>query len=327
MMPHATTAIDSTVSADPWMTSPPHRNLVSIVLPTHNRAALLPDALRSIANQSYRPLELLIVDDGSQDQTPSAIESWQESLVDDPDLDIVVQKQANLGAPAARNAGLQGSRGEFIQFMDSDDALLPQKIAWQVDCLRRYPALDYVWSDTQLVRHDRFSQRVMDLSRAHQNASCPRATQRGLERVPSNAVSGLFRRDLCRRIGPWSETLKRHQDWEYMLRILHDQPEVRFLPAILYVVRLHSEGRISDLGKRHRRSIRMRIDAAEAAERYAARHVMSGAICSTYRRRLATRYWKVLRDSLVSLAWPEIPNALAGIGRSYCRSHGRSFAK
>ncbi len=130
-----------------WMPSSGESGLASIIIPTFNRALLLDEALASAAGQTYRPLEIVVVDDGSTDETPDLVPHRQDRFKDGAGLVIRYFRQANSGVGAARNRGLIESRGEYIQFLDSDDLLHPQKLSVQIECLRRHPQCGYVMSD------------------------------------------------------------------------------------------------------------------------------------------------------------------------------------
>jgi glycosyltransferase involved in cell wall biosynthesis len=104
--------------------------LVSVILPTFNRAATLPRAIMSVLDQSYRNLELLIVDDGSRDNTAEIVER-----IGDPRIRYI-PLEVNGGASSARNVGLRLAKGEFIAFQDSDDEWLAGKLARQVQAAR-----------------------------------------------------------------------------------------------------------------------------------------------------------------------------------------------
>lgn len=105
--------------------------IVSIVIPTHNRASLLPDAVNSVLHQTYPHVEVIVVDDGSTDNTPAVAGQFGER--------IRYIRQANAGVSAARNRGFAESKGAYIGFLDDDDLYLEDKIALQVDALQRHP--------------------------------------------------------------------------------------------------------------------------------------------------------------------------------------------
>ena len=112
---------------------------VSVIVPTYNRASLLMEALESVRAQSYRPIELVVVDDGSTDATEDAVVRFTGNPASvvlgadgAGDWRLHYLRQRNAGAPAARNRGLASARGEFVQYLDSDDTLGSGKVAAQV---------------------------------------------------------------------------------------------------------------------------------------------------------------------------------------------------
>jgi glycosyltransferase involved in cell wall biosynthesis len=111
--------------------------LLSVVLPTHNRAERLPAALDSVLAQTMNDLELIVVDDGSTDSTPDVLATATER---DPRVRVIRRDLAG-GAPGARNAGIRASAGEFIGFMDDDDQWLPNKAQVQIDYLNAHPTV------------------------------------------------------------------------------------------------------------------------------------------------------------------------------------------
>lgn len=115
---------------------------VSIILPTYNRAAFLPAALESIKAQTFIDWELVIVDDGSTDETPELLPSLTAGLTQATRL----VRRTNGGAYAARNSGLDQARGEFVAFFDSDDLWLPNHLERCVDALRSHPDVDWAFA-------------------------------------------------------------------------------------------------------------------------------------------------------------------------------------
>ncbi|MEQ1804972.1 MAG: glycosyltransferase [Burkholderiaceae bacterium] len=113
--------------------------LVSVAVPVFNGQATVGQALQSLLSQTYRNLEIIVVDDGSTDGTWDVLQSFGSS--------IRAIRQANGGLAAARNAGLQAATGEFIALMDADDLCEPDRIAAQVQFLRQCPELSLCCSD------------------------------------------------------------------------------------------------------------------------------------------------------------------------------------
>lgn len=113
--------------------------LVSVILPVRNRERWVARAIASVLAQTYRPLELIVVDDGSTDNTLRVVREFESQA------SIVSQAQA--GAYAARNTGLRRATGELVAFIDSDDAWLPQRLGIQVPLMAR-PEVGLVFGDT-----------------------------------------------------------------------------------------------------------------------------------------------------------------------------------
>lgn len=101
--------------------------LVSVIIPTCNRARLVTDALHSVRAQTYRPIECIVVDDGSTDDTVEVVKDWKRAHNSDQ-FSVRLLRQENLGAPAARNYGMEEAGGEYILFLDSDDRLTDRAI-------------------------------------------------------------------------------------------------------------------------------------------------------------------------------------------------------
>lgn len=120
--------------------------LVSVVLPTYNRAHLIGTAIESVLCQTYAGWEVVVVDDGSSDGTEEVIRG---RFAGDARIRYFAQK--NRGVGAARNVGMREARGEFIAFLDSDDAFVPGKLEMQVACLRFLPDAGMIWTDMEAV--------------------------------------------------------------------------------------------------------------------------------------------------------------------------------
>lgn len=128
--------------------------LLSVVIPTYNRAYIIAQTIDSVLSQTYANIEVIVVDDGSTDNTAEIVARY--------DTRVRYITQQNAGVSAARNRGLQEARGEFIALLDSDDQWLPWKAEAQVAILRAFPRVGMVWTDMVavdehgLVRHQRY---------------------------------------------------------------------------------------------------------------------------------------------------------------------------
>ena len=114
--------------------------LVSVIIPVHNGARYLRAALESVFAQTYRPFEVIVVDDGSTDDSGIIAQSF-------PDVRYI--HQANQGVAAARNHGIEASRGEFLAFLDQDDLWTPEKLKLQINYLLSHPDVGYTLTQQQ----------------------------------------------------------------------------------------------------------------------------------------------------------------------------------
>lgn len=115
--------------------------LVSVVIPAHNSRRYIVETLDSILAQRHRPLEILVVDDGSTDSTAQMVRGYT------PEVRLIEQEQR--GHPAARNTGIRAAAGEFLAFLDHDDLWSPDKLERQLASFEQNPALDLVFGHIQ----------------------------------------------------------------------------------------------------------------------------------------------------------------------------------
>lgn len=222
-----------------WMDSGSgDQGLVSVVIPTYNRSRLLVEALDSVAIQTYRPIEILVVDDGSTDGTEAHVRSWIREQADDPCLTVEYICQKNQGPSAARNRGLLHSQGEYIQFLDSDDQLHAERFAAHVKRLRKLPSKAFVFSDIAPLTEEEGSRKtVVD--------EWERSKTR-LKNIPNSACRCTYTRDLVRAVGPWNESIPLWEDWEYSVRLASLRVPFSYLGVPLYLRRMHPEDQLSD---------------------------------------------------------------------------------
>src|SRR6185437_3596152 len=114
--------------------------LISVVIPTYNRAHLIEAAIESVFAQKYPKLEIIVVDDGSVDGTADTVQTLIKRVGSNsrkrPEIRYLYQP--NMGQSRARNAGIAAARGDWIAFLDSDDQWLPDKIEWQLRAIERF---------------------------------------------------------------------------------------------------------------------------------------------------------------------------------------------
>ncbi|HEX5132126.1 MAG TPA: glycosyltransferase family 2 protein [Candidatus Krumholzibacteria bacterium] len=188
---------------------------ISVVLPTHNRARLLPRAIASVLAQTFGDLELIVVDDASTDETPSLVAGLRDPRV----RPLRLERQA--GASAARNAGIDAARAPLIAFMDSDDRWHADKLARQIArVLDAGPDVGLCVCSMEVHRAGRthaVRYRDQELSPAAAVALLVAGTGMG-------TPCWLARRDLLRSAGGFNAALPRMQDYECALRLAQRAP-------------------------------------------------------------------------------------------------------
>lgn len=179
---------------------------VSVIIPTYNRAWCLREAVDSVQGQEFRGFELIVVDDGSTDETPRLLQECGGS--------IRVLRQMNRGVSAARNAGVAAARGEWIAFLDSDDIWLPSKLARQVAFFSRNPEALICQTEELWVKN---GLRVNPGQRHRKRGGMIFEPSLGLCLVSPSAV--MLRRELFDVVGRFDERLPACEDYDLWLRI------------------------------------------------------------------------------------------------------------
>lgn len=214
--------------------------LVSTIIPVHNRAALLREAVASVLAQTYRPIEIIIVDDGSTDDTITVADDLAAANPEE----IRAIHQNNTGPGLAREAGRQSATGEFLQYLDSDDLLLPKKFELQVAGLKDNAEFGVSYGRT----------RLRSLSHFGQDVPWKRTGERIDKMFPSllrsrlwDTSTPLYRRSLTDAAGPWTELMS-DEDWEYECRIAAVGARLHYVPEFVSEQRDHSGERLSRTG-------------------------------------------------------------------------------
>ena len=221
-----------------WMPEDYVQGLVSVIVPTFNRAHMIFRALDSVFAQTYRPIELIVVDDGSTDDTQTVLSAWSEKHRS-ANFIIKLVVQSNRGAQFARNRGLRESYGEYIQFLDSDDELIDTKLAHQTRCLKE-TAVEYCYARTEGIDENG---RSLGFQGAPRQAGRPWIAERAW-----HTSSPLLSRRVCLQVGPWNESLRAWQDYEYSARIKAAGFDGIFLNEVLCRSYWHGEASISTQG-------------------------------------------------------------------------------
>lgn len=208
--------------------------LVSVIISTYNRSSLLEEAIQSVIGQSYRPIECIVVDDGSTDDSKKVVEDLQRK--NDSTFSIVYVYQNNSGPQAARNTGTKVSTGEYIQYLDSDDILYPDKISEQVRFLKQNKDCNGVFGDWEAGTPD--EKKLVIACKEEDMIS-----QMLVGRCIAN-FSFLMRQSIIEEIGEWDINIKRNQEIDFHLTGLLKGAQFDYQPFICGLWRSHNSGRI-----------------------------------------------------------------------------------
>ena len=203
--------------------------LVSVVIPTYNRAAKLVEAIESVQAQTYRLWEIVVVDDGSTDSTREQI---ARRFGDDERIRYTAQE--NRGASAARNRAIQLAEGEVIAFLDSDDLYFPFFLERHIDVYKRHPEADIVFSDLEKQTGGEILPRFMERTAVFKDLICnltlaevlllPQDAMKQvlLQEIPIKMPGTTVRSEVFRSYGLFDEEIKVSEDWVFMLQRADD---------------------------------------------------------------------------------------------------------
>ncbi len=210
--------------------------LVSIIIPAYNVENYTDECLDSAFSQTYPEVEIIVVDNNSSDNTLARLNAYKKK---EPSLIVLSEKKQ--GAPAARNKGLSVAKGNWIQFLDADDLLKPDKIQHQVKLFRENTNASFIAGACEVLAIDK-NTRVKKINDFQ--SSWIHLTNGNL----GNTCSNFFRRDLLQEISGWNEILKSSQEPELMFRLmkLNDKVIVDNIPLTTIRMREPNSGRISN---------------------------------------------------------------------------------
>lgn len=209
------------------MTSP----LVSIVVPVFNNARFLAETIQTILQQDYKPVEIIMIDDGSTDGSATIIKNH-------PDIHYVYQD--NRGPAAAKNAGVKIAKGEYVAFLDADDLWASDKLSKQVACMEASPQLGYTITFMRM-------HMMPGLEKPHW------LKQELLDRsltayLPSSL---LMRRDCLQQVGEFDEAFKTSDEVDWFFRAKDKGVPMQILQEVLLYRRIHDHNLSNNLKALH----------------------------------------------------------------------------
>jgi len=200
---------------------------VSVIIPNYNRESLIGRAIQSVLDQTFRDLELIIVDDGSTDQSAAFVKTIQDSRV------TLVTHPVNLGLAAAWNTGIREARSGLIAFLDSDDSWHPDKLVEQISFLQNNPDVagcttGYIQSGLHRTRMVIPSQKDLELKQILFHNTLHLGT------------TMLIHREVFDKTGPFDEILIRGQDTDWLIRFVQTG-NLCVIPKLLATVNQHTQ--------------------------------------------------------------------------------------
>jgi len=219
---------------------------VSIIMAAYNRGYIVAQAIESVLAQTFQDFELIVVDDGSKDDTAQVV-----SRFDDVRL-LYIHHEVNKGCFATCNTGLRAAQGQYVAFLDSDDLWKPGKLAKDVDFLERHPEIDAVFTDLEKQDGQRIvpsfmreSPFMVSLLSQHPSAREIVFTQREmnlclLQEVPVKPSAFTMRRAVLEKLELFDESWPSGADWEFLLRF-SKQFRFGYIDEPLSVLRVQSD--------------------------------------------------------------------------------------
>lgn len=206
-----------------------NKELISIITPTFNRSQFIHYAIRSVITQTISNWELLIIDDGSTDNTKNIIEPY----LTDPRIKYFFQE--NQGQAAARNNGLRHSRGEFVCFLDSDNLWYPEKLKVQHEAMKSRPDIDVVYGDG-----DTINESGVVISTANMKRYSGRITEKLLKDNFVSFNTAMVRAASIKGIGGFDESVRFGDDYDLWLR-LSAKSQFLYIPRVFSQYRVMSD--------------------------------------------------------------------------------------
>ena len=236
------------------------QDLFSVIIPSYNRAQTIIDSLNSVWDQTYRPIEVVIIDDGSKDETHQVVAEWIKKHPNSEQFMCRHEYQKNAGVCAARNSALRKCHGQFIQFLDSDDTIFPERLEKLANLFVKN-ACEYIETGFEGFVTENGFKKIISTHLGHTKSHHLKLLLEG--RLWPNTLRAAYTRNLISRIGFWNEKMITFQDYEYAIRALTlvPYPKVNVISEPLASARRDGGERMSDIFKTWKgRSLRVHCE-------------------------------------------------------------------
>lgn len=212
--------------------------LVSVVVPAYNCEAFVSDCLKGLFSQSYRHMEVLVVDDGSSDRTAAAVRRFRSNLPTDRRNRLtLIRLPRNVGYAGAMTTGLYLARGEFIALNDADDVALPDRISRQVAYLRQHPRIGLVGTQYRVITQGGRKTVAHSLWLPSGDNAVRKVYAKGGHAISCGTT--LFRGVYFDRLGGFRNRLAGAEDYDFIAGFVNARIPIDNLPDILHLYRQH----------------------------------------------------------------------------------------
>lgn len=253
---------------------------ISIIIPVYNRARLLERTLRSVVRQSYRPLHVILIDNGSTDNSMEMLRLFKQEQETDG-FRVTVGNEAVSGATSARNRGLDYVDTEWVMFFDSDDEMRPELVERYADAICRFPQTDIFYIDVEI-------QSATGHSEIKRAPSPNGLIYSSIFHSFLSTQRYIVRRAVLETAGRWNPTVKAWNDWELGLRLLLVTDRLKKVKWQVPLVLIHAHGdSITGNSFSEKEGVwEQAVDAAEQAVRDSRRKDTNRLLCSLEYKRV-----------------------------------------
>lgn len=211
-------------------------NLISVIIPVYNGEKFIASALDSVIKQDYPDIEIIVVNDGSTDDSEAIIKSYTVTYI----------KQENMGVAAARNNGIDIAKGDFFAFIDQDDIWSPNKLRLQIDLLKAHQELGYV-----------LSKQILHLEKGFKKPNWLKEEQLDQPIIGYLPSTLMVRKELFNKIGLFDNTFKLGSDSEWFFRANEKNIKMKIMSDVLVHRLIHDSNHSHLVGNSHIELLKM----------------------------------------------------------------------